>query len=173
MNSREQPTAALRDQPLRSSDEPARKRGPTTAYDPWRDLLENWPELEVISEPMSGRLLGELRYPVIALRSGTSAAQRRCTLAHELVHLERGGWDCGPWAGREEQLVHAEAARRLVPLGTLGLALRELGGDHDLAALAQLLDVDRQTARLRLALLSSPERRRLRAAVAPPSGWVA
>lgn len=136
-------------------------------YDPWQDLREHWPEIEVVTEPMPGRLLGELRYPVIALRSGTSAAQRRCTLAHELVHLERGVADCGPWSGREELRVHSEAARRLVSLAALGQAIRELGGDHDVGALATLLDVDRQTGRLRLQLLTSADRARLRALIGP------
>jgi hypothetical protein len=141
-------------------------------YDPWRDLAENWPAVEVVSEPMRGRLLGELRYPVIALRAGTSAAQRRSTLAHELVHLERGGGCGGPWSAREELLVHAEAARRLVPLDALADAIAECGGDHDVGAVARLLDVDTETARLRLRLLTAAERARLRTRLSP-EGWVA
>jgi hypothetical protein len=131
-------------------------------YDPWRDLGRNWPEIDVVLEPMRGLLLGELRYPVIALRAGTSMAQRRCTLAHELVHLERGTTDCGPWAVREEVLVHATAALRLVRKVDLEQALRDAGGDGDLAALAHALDVDTHTARVRLGLLSAAERWRLR-----------
>jgi IrrE N-terminal-like domain len=142
-------------------------------YDPWRDLRDNWPEIDVVIKPMAGRLLGELRHPVIALRAGTSAAQRRCTLAHELVHLERGVSDCGPWAQREEWQVHAEVARRLVTVDQLGVAMREVGGDHDVGALAQLLDVDAQTTRLRLQLLTATERARLRSRIGPASGWVA
>jgi hypothetical protein len=145
----------------------------TGAYDPWRDLQQNWPEVEVVVEPMAGRLLGELRYPVIALRAGTSAAQRRCTLAHELVHLERGTRDCGPWSAREELLVHAAAARRLIAPGALGRAIRELGGDHDVGALAALLDADMQTTRLRLQLLDARERGYLRAVIGREPGWVA
>jgi hypothetical protein len=132
-------------------------------YDPWLDLALNWPHVDVVIEPMAGRLLGELRYPTIALRAGTSAAQRRCTLAHELVHLERGTGDCGPWSVREENLVHAEATRRLIRSIDLELALRDVGGDSDLAALARLLDVDTQTARLRLRLITPEEFSRLRA----------
>lgn len=142
-------------------------------YDPWRDLRENWPDIDAVVEPMAGYLLGELRYPVIALRAGTSAAQQRCTLTHELVHLERGVTDCGPWAGREEVLVHSEVARRLISLTALGGAIRELGGDHDVGALAQLLDVDRQTALLRLQRLTAAERAWLRAALGTEPGWVA
>jgi hypothetical protein len=141
-------------------------------YDPWRDLAENWPGVEVVHEPMRGSLLGELRFPVIALRAGTSAAQQRCTLAHELVHLERGGSCGGPWSAREELLVHAEAARRLGPLTALADAIAEIGGDHDVGALARLLEVDTETARLRLRLLDAAERARLRAGLNPET-WVA
>jgi hypothetical protein len=141
----------------------SRTSSDTARYDPWRDLAEHWPEIAVVVEPMPGLLLGELRYPVIALRAGTSAAQRRCTLAHELVHLERGVRDCGPWTAREELHVHAEAAIRLVRPLDLERGLRELGGDADIAALAQLLDVDTQTARVRLQLVTPAERARIRA----------
>ncbi|MDP9091716.1 MAG: ImmA/IrrE family metallo-endopeptidase [Actinomycetota bacterium] len=133
-------------------------RGSAAPYDPWRDLCENWPGIQVIEEAMSGRLLGELRYPVIALRAGTTAAQRRCTLTHEIVHLERGLRDCGPWADREERQVHAEVARRLIRTEGLARAVRNLGGTDDAGALAQALDVDLETLRVRLALLSGAER---------------
>ena len=136
-------------------------------YDPWLDLRENWPHLHVVVEPMAGRLLGELRYPVIALRAGTTAAQRRCTLTHEIVHLERGVRDCGPWTDREERHVHAEVARRLVTTEQFVRAVREVGGIQggpaDLLRLAQALDVDRETMRVRLSLVTAAERRRVRA----------
>lgn len=131
-------------------------------YNPWADLALNWPEIEVRIQAMRGMLLGTLRYPVISLRAGTSAAQRRCTLAHEIVHLERGAGDCGQWAAREELLVHAEAARRLCRLDDLAAAIRALGGQPDYGALAEALDVDRQTLALRLDRLTPAERAHLR-----------
>jgi hypothetical protein len=134
-------------------------------YDPWADLAQNWPDVEVRIETMRGLLLGQLRYPVIALRAGTSAAQRRCTLAHEIVHLERGTGDCGPWAVREEVLVHAEAARRLCRLDDLAAAVRALGGEPDFGSLAQALEVDQQTLALRLERLTATDRRALRVAL--------
>jgi hypothetical protein len=134
-------------------------------YDPWSDLALNWPDVVLRIEPMRGGLLGWLHYPVIALRAGTSAAQRRCTLAHEIVHLERGTGDCGPWAAREEVLVHAEAARRLCRLDDIAAAVRALGGEPDPASLAQALEVDRQTVDLRLARLTEAERTVLCAAL--------
>jgi hypothetical protein len=133
-------------------------RASLTRYNPWHDLATNWPEVDVVLEPMSGELLGLLRYPVIALRAGTSAAQRRCTLAHEIVHLERGVPDCGPWTAREELLVHREAARRLVSPADLAAAVRELGGTADRRALADALEVDLETALVRLQLLTPAER---------------
>jgi len=133
-------------------------------YDPWQDLAVNWPEVDVVIEPMAGRLLGVLRYPVIALRAGTSSAQRRCTLTHEIVHLERGTADCGPWAGREEVLVHREVARRLIPLPLLSSAVRGLGGPAQLTELAQALDVDLETAHCRLTMLTPAERAAVAAA---------
>ena len=143
---------------------------PPPPYDPWRDLGERWPEIEVVTRPMSGRLLGELRYPVIALRAGTSAAQRRCTLTHEIVHLDRGVTDCGPWAAREELRVDAEVGRRLLPLPVLIAAIRDVGGTHDLGAVAAVADVDTATLRLRLDLLGRADRARIRAA-APGDLW--
>lgn len=128
-------------------------------YNPWRDLRDNWPHIAVWIVPMSGRLLGELDYPNIYLRAGTTAAQRRSTLTHELVHLERGIYDCGPLTSREERLVHAEAARRLVTTDQLARVVR--AGVRDAGALAAALEVDRETLRVRLGLLSDADRRRL------------
>lgn len=137
---------------------------PASPYDPWADLRQNWPHVRVVIEPMSGDLLGEVREDgeVIALRADTSAAQRRCTLTHELVHLERGILDCGPWLQREEDLVHAEVSLRLIPLASLAAAIRALGGAEDSAALAQWLEVDSETLAVRLHRMSSAERRSLR-----------
>lgn len=132
----------------------------TERYDPWRHLQRDWPDVQIVVEPMPGRLLGWLRYPVIALRAGTSAAQRRCTLAHEIVHLERGVSDCGPWAVQEERHVHATAARRLISWGDLISAVAEFGPADD-RVLAHALDVDRDTMRARLDQLSAAERRAL------------
>src|SRR5580765_8880492 len=126
-----------------------------SSYDPWRDLAARWPGLEVRVAPLSGDLLGELCYPVITRRAGTSAAQRRCTLAHEIVHLDRGIEYCGPFAAREELLVHREAARRLVTVADLAAAVRGPGAADSAATLAAALDVD--TLTVRLALLTPRE----------------
>jgi len=141
--------------------DPAEPSEPSSPYNPWHDLRDNWPDVTVVIVPMPGRLLGLVQYPVIALRAGTTSAQRRCTLAHEIVHLERGIDDCGPWQDREERLVHEEAARRLVTQHQLVRAVRELGSVHDLSALAAALDVDRETLRVRFSLVGDDELRRM------------
>lgn len=131
-------------------------------YDPWRHLQQVWPEIQVVVEPMHGRLLGWIRYPVIGLRAGMSGAQRRCTLAHEIVHLERGITDCGRWAAHEERHVHAVAARRLIRFSDLARAVSEFGpADHRM--LAHALDVDRETLQVRLGQLTEAELRSLAA----------
>jgi hypothetical protein len=147
----------------------AHRAGPATRrYDPWQDLRLNWPWVRVLIERMTGDLLGEVRDDgaVIALRAGTSAAQRRCTLAHEIVHLERGLPDCGQWLHREESAVHLTAARRLITAQDLVGAIRDLGGTDDRAALAQLLEVDTETLLLRLDALDRAERLAVRRALA-------
>jgi hypothetical protein len=58
--------------------------------------------------------------------------------------------------------VHAEVAYRLIPIADLAAAIATLGCDHDSAALAEVLDVDRETVRLRLAQLGRAERAELR-----------
>jgi IrrE N-terminal-like domain len=134
-------------------------------YDPWIDLEEFWPEANVVIEELSGDLLGEVRATPeieISIRADSSPAQQRCTLAHELVHLERGLDDCGQWQHREERQVHTEVARRLIPLKPLLDALRSLGGSHDISALAAFLHVDHETAAVRLDTLTATERRWLR-----------
>jgi hypothetical protein len=134
---------------------------PEPNYNPWRDLRDNWPEVTVAVVPMRGRLLGELDYPLILLRAGTTSAQRRCTLTHELVHLERGIYDCGPWQPREERFVHDEVARRLISTDQLVDAIRDAGAAHYLPAVAAALDVDTETLLIRLSLLTRAERTRL------------
>jgi hypothetical protein len=131
-------------------------------YDPWLDLLENWPEVVVRIETLPGRLLGELCYPVIVLNADSGPAQQRCTLVHEIVHLERGVRDCGQWLAREEYYVDREVALRLLPLEMLAPAIRDAGGVEDLVEIARQLDVDTQTLMMRLSLLTGRDRSRVR-----------
>jgi len=100
---------------------------------------------------------------VIVLDQRLSQAERRVTLAHELVHLERDSIDCcfwaqadGAWTGlqvREEMAVNREVARRLVPGLRLGrLVKKEVGLGHQVTAplVAERFNVTEAVARLAL-----------------------
>lgn len=80
----------------------------------------------------------------VFLDSRLTQAERRCTLAHELVHAERGddGRCASDWhENKLEVQVHAEAARRLIRLDDLALAL--LLSDHEDERAEELwVDVD-------------------------------
>lgn len=94
---------------------------------------------------------------VVTVDCRLSAAQRRCTLAHELVHVERGPVPADPWlAAREEAAVEAEAARRLIGIDALADAL---AWSSQPAEIADELWVDVQTLMVRVGGLSVAERR--------------
>lgn len=91
---------------------------------------------------------------VVVLSPTFDHVERRVALAHELVHLERGGgidhpgmpasW--GAAVAREEAAVDAEVARRLVPRRVL-LALDTSSGLRA-CEVAELFDVTHQLAEL-------------------------
>lgn len=91
---------------------------------------------------------------VIWLDPRMSQVERRCVLAHELVHLEYGHRGCQPPAVERE--VRAEAARRLVHMDELVPAVR---WSRSLDELADELWVTPLVAQDRLAGLSDEERR--------------
>lgn len=142
----------------------AAPRGPGTGtspgdagvqYDPWRVLATQWPDVDLCFEHLPGDLLGQIRSGgrLIVVRTDSSAAQRRCTLAHELVHLERGfATGHAYFDGREELAVHRIAAGRLIGFERLLDVVRE-ADDH--RTIAAALDVDRHTLAVRLATLSA------------------
>ncbi len=99
--------------------------------------------------------LGETWHQVstIVLAPDLTQAERRSTLTHELVHLERGPVPPALRA-REERAVDAEAACRLITLEQLADALVWSFDDHELA---EELWVDVATVRARLAALGEEE----------------
>ncbi|WP_435199499.1 ImmA/IrrE family metallo-endopeptidase [Janibacter sp. GS2] len=83
----------------------------------------------------------------IWLDARLSQVERRCTLAHELVHLWRGHAGCQD--ERTERLVEADAARYLLPdPWDVANELVWSGGDLEIAA--DELWVDEPTLRARL-----------------------
>lgn len=84
--------------------------------------------------------------------------EERCTLAHELVHAERGPFP--RWlTAREESIVDAKAARRLILLDALGEAL---AWSLHPAVVAEELDVDPPTLEALLRDLAATEVEALR-----------
>lgn len=68
---------------------------------------------------------------VIWLDNRLQQDERRCTLMHELIHLERGHAGCQP--PRIEYGVRAETARRLIAIEALCKHAAWASGIHELA----------------------------------------
>ena len=120
---------------------------------PWSTLLQAHPDTAVW--PTSS-----LPSTVLGCTDGTSiwltVAEARCTLAHELIHLERGHSTCQP--PDVEADVAREAARRLIPIDELAAVLAQARNELETA---EMLWVDVDTLRTRLAFLDDIERARV------------
>lgn len=123
-------------------------------WQPWRTLSEEHPDVVVRYVGwLPALVLGATDGRSIWLARGLLQAEERCTLAHELIHIERGHRGCQP--PRVEADVEREAARRLIPLDLLGEALTWARCE---AEAADELCVDIATLRTRLAALTRAER---------------
>lgn len=89
----------------------------------------------------------------LSIRTNLTQSERRSTLAHELVHLDRGPAVKG-YEETEERAVSQEAARWLIPLEELADALVWAFDDDELA---DLLWVDLDTVQNRLVALTVEE----------------
>lgn len=102
-------------------------------YHPWRHLHRAWGHVTVEHvDDIDDDRLGEtdgLR--LIRLRRRQLQVERRCTLTHELIHLERG--DEGECPAATEDEIDREAARRLIPWDRLLDAVRWAHGMDELA----------------------------------------
>lgn len=132
-------------------------------YHPWRALRHLGDEWTLVWAPLAGVVdkLGRTNWHdrTITLDPDQDQAQRRSTLAHELVHVERGPIGNVHYRPREERLVDAVAARRLIGIRDLGEAL---AWAHNLAEAADELWVDESMLRARLEHLHPAERHYLR-----------
>lgn len=96
---------------------------------------------------------------VISIRRGMTHDERRSTILHECLHVERGP-ALDTMAAREELWVEREAARLLMPdIRAVGEAL---AWGRDLAEAAWELSVDEQMLTVRLERLHPAERHYLR-----------
>ena len=136
------------------------------AYDPWTHMaMFPGAMLHYADLPGGEWGLTEFAPRVITLTHGLSAAEARSTLAHELVHLERGPLPArAPRRVREveETVCDTIAALRLIPAARL-VTLGEQIERHGELAVAAALEVDeflvqaaaRVSAALRLPTLSA------------------
>lgn len=120
---------------------------------PWRVLRDDWPHVDLHYATLPDGTWGLSDGHTIWLDEGLSQAERRCTLMHELVHLERGEHSCQDEA--TEEAVHALVARRLIPWALLASAVVWA---EDILELADELWVDVETVEARLAHLHPSER---------------
>jgi hypothetical protein len=93
----------------------------------------------------------------ISLRRGMTWAERRCTVLHECLHVERGPVPMG-MADREELRVAKETAFLMLP------DVREIGDAFawalgDVEAAAHELGVDEETLRIRMKYMTHPAER--------------
>lgn len=143
-------------------------------YNPWAQLRELGPRFAFgIARLPAGRGWWCPDVPGIVLDKRLTRVERRSVLAHELVHVEEGDRQCasvGPdgsrQARRRERKADVTAARRLIDLDALAAA--ELWGRHP-TEVAEELDVDLHTLRVRVETLDDDERAYLRGRL--EQGW--
>ena len=124
---------------------------------PWSTLLPAHPNTDVWpTNSLPPTVLGCTDGTSIWLTVEQTVAEARCTLIHELIHLERGHSVCQP--PDVEADVAREAAQRLIPIDELADVLTQTRSDLEAA---ELLWVDVDTLRTRLAFLDDVERSRL------------
>jgi hypothetical protein len=137
-------------------------------WNPWRSLRQA-EHLFLITADLPASSGGGVYVPngdaaAVVLDRGLLQVERRCVLAHELVHDERGGgcdlpgmpdtWR--PVVVREERWVDDEVARRLVPQRELlefCVARAEVQGSLTSAEVAAEFDVTEQVAERALLML--------------------
>jgi len=133
-------------------------------YDPWLHVAEL--DLDVRYEVMPFLGMTDFLEGTVTLHPKMTQAQERATLAHELVHVERGPF-CTSVTEHEERIVEGVAAARLI---TFDAFLSAAKWAQSWSELADELNVDPDTARTRKRLLSRSERAIVRAAVRSAEG---
>lgn len=129
------------------------------AYNPWRDAATHLPDVHIERvdlAPCHGAWVSSER--VILLDKGLDVAGRRCTLNHEIAHIDLGhGAGVGGWFGRrQERDADRLAACRMLDVDALaeGLTLHPL---HP-ALVAQHLEVPLRLLRRMLEQLTDEQR---------------
>ncbi len=125
-------------------------------FDPWR-RLKSRPHIDVFWRRMDGRLGETDGTSLIVLHPDQSQTQRRCTMAHELAHIELG--HTGGCSPVEERSASALAARWLIELPVLAEAALWAASVPELA---DELGVDVETLEDRIEHLDAGEQKYLR-----------
>lgn len=141
-------------------------------FKPWK-VLRQREHIDFRLDPHLPRSTGGAVYIVdgdrawIVLAGWLTQRERKCALAHELIHDELGSscrcvgmpdtWDAV--VAREETSIDREAARRLVPSAELGMYLRRQAGHIDpsvtLHDIAEHFDVTERYADLAFAAFAA------------------
>lgn len=127
-------------------------------HHPWRRFRDfvDWSVYFVeLPEGTLGKTVHELK--TVFITTGLWQAERRCTMAHELVHIEDGPDAPGLKAKREVRARKIAAQRLLPDVRRIADALIWAHGDLDQAA--DELFVDRKTLQDRLDFMSHPAER--------------
>ena len=125
-------------------------------WHPWRHAAEHYPDVIIncqreLPEQLWGFTSFSLRKVWLCRR--LRQVHRRCTLTHELIHLERGPVP-RHLQEREERIVDGLAARRLIEMDDLIEGLR---WSREPSELADALWVDEPTLNSRMAYLDPLE----------------
>lgn len=126
------------------------------SFNPWR-RLRALTHIELLWH--DGGPMGETDFEAgtISLRRGMTYEERRCTVLHECLHVERGPVPLG-LAEREELQVEKATARALLPsVRRIGDALAWAEGDEAIAAAE--LGVDVGVLRTRMKYMTHPAER--------------
>lgn len=124
-------------------------------FDPWRSLGA-LPHVRLVWRPLAGLYGCTDGHATIWMHPRQTRIEKRCTLAHELVHLERG--HTAACHSAVERAVRVEVARRLVHIDDLIDAYRWAMSFDELA---ETCDVTRPVLLDRLENLHPDEGRTL------------
>lgn len=126
-------------------------------HHPWRHLAENHPTVRVVWACLSGGARGYTDGQRIWIDPRLTQAQRRVTVCHETIHIERGFI---PADDAEERIVEQLTAERLITTGQLVDAIRwhRSVTPGTLVAIAETLWVDAATVQCRLDTMTGRER---------------
>ena len=120
---------------------------------PWADLTAR-PQLDLCWGGLPPGQLGATDGHRIWIATGLTIRERRCTLAHELVHIDLDLVSDVTWAA--EQRVRDVTARRLLP--DIDAVASALAGGVDMATASDELWVTEDVLTDRLATLADAER---------------